>query len=148
MMISARGADFIRGFEKLRLVAYLDTIAQPNVWTGPYGLTGPNVVEGRTWTPQEAEQDFQAALRVREAELTQLLKRPASQCQFDALMSLGYNAGFAAKGLGGSTLLRLFNAGDIGGAAREFTRWDHAGRAIIEGLLVRRTAELVMFLGY
>jgi lysozyme len=39
------------------------------------------------------------------------------------------------------------NAGDIPGAAREFTRWCHAGGRVDEELLERRTAELVMFLG-
>jgi lysozyme len=147
MQISPTGAAFIRSYEQLRLTAYLDTVAQPNVWTIGYGQTGPDIVEGLVWTPEQAEARFQAALRIREAELNAELPHGVSQYEFDALLSLGYNAGFGPKGLGGSTLLRLFNAGDLAGAAREFTKWCHAGGAISPGLLARRTAELVMFAG-
>lgn len=147
MIVSAQGADFIRQREQLRLTAYLDTIADPPVWTVGYGQTGPGIVEGLVWTRAQAESEFRAAVGAFELKLAALLKYQVTQQQFDALASLGWNIGLGA--LGKSTLLALFNQGEVDRAALEFTKWCHAGGKVVDGLLARRTAELVIFLvGY
>jgi lysozyme len=78
-----------------------------------------------------------------------MLVHPATQGQLDALIDFSYNEGLHA--LQGSTLLKLFNAGDLIGAARQFGEWDlsmYQGRMqILQGLVRRRTAECVRFCG-
>jgi lysozyme len=44
-----------------------------------------------------------------------------------------------------STLLRLLNAGDYAGAAKEFDKWNMAGGKVLAGLVRRRQAETDMF---
>jgi lysozyme len=68
-----------------------------------------------------------------------------NQGQYDALVDFTYNLGPAA--LQGSTLLRKLNAGDYAGAAAEFPKWCHAGRAVLPGLVTRRARERAMFEG-
>ena len=145
MITSPAGADFIRAREQLRLTAYLDTVAEPPIWTIGYGQTGPGIHEGLVWTAEKADDEFRAGLRAREAALAPLLHCTVSQCQFDALMSLVWNIGLGA--FEKSTLLSKLNTGDVRGAAREFTRWCRTGGKVVDGLLARRTAELVTFSG-
>jgi lysozyme len=70
------------------------------------------------------------------------------QNQFDALISFAYNEGLGA--LAGSTLLKLLNSGNTGGAADQFLVWDKVrvdGQLVEnQGLLNRRTAERKLFL--
>ena len=46
-----------------------------------------------------------------------------------------------------STMLRLINAGDFDGAARQFPRWNKAGGKVLPGLTRRRNDEMLMFMG-
>jgi lysozyme len=67
-----------------------------------------------------------------------------SQGQFDALVAFAFNCGLGA--LQASTLRRLYNAGDITGAAAEFPKWNKGGGRILPGLTRRRLAEQALFL--
>ena len=67
-----------------------------------------------------------------------------SQSQFDALVAFAFNCGLGA--LQASTLRRLYNAGDIEGAAAEFLKWNKGGGRILPGLTRRRLAEQALFL--
>jgi lysozyme len=42
-------------------------------------------------------------------------------------------------------MLRYLNAGDLDAAANQFDLWDHAGGAVVAGLLRRRQAETAVF---
>lgn len=141
MKLSAEGLRALQGYEGLRLAAYRDA---GGVWTIGYGHTGPEVVEGLTWTREEAE----AAL-ARDTEWAQAAVRndvtvPLTQPQFDALVSLVYNIGAGA--FARSTLLRLLNAGDYRGAAEQFLVWNTVQGQMVTGLAVRRAKERAMFL--
>lgn len=67
-----------------------------------------------------------------------------SQSQFDALVVFSFNCGLGA--LQASTLRRLYNAGDIEGAAAEFLKWNKGGGRVLPGLTRRRLAEQALFL--
>jgi lysozyme len=67
-----------------------------------------------------------------------------SQGQFDALVAFSFNCGLGA--LQASTLRRLYNSGDITGAAAEFLKWNKGGGRVLLGLTRRRLAEQAMFL--
>ncbi len=68
--------------------------------------------------------------------------------QADAVLSLAFNVGGAT--VAGSTLLRLLNAGNIGGAADQFLRWNRitvdGKKTISRGLSARRERERALFL--
>ena len=93
----------------------------------------------------DAQIAVDAVNRTVEVRLALLPSR--AQARFDALCSLAYNIGGGA--LEGSTLLRLINER---GAPRDWTtlgpywlEWDHAGAAVIPGLLSRRRLEFGLY---
>lgn len=139
MKTSDRGLALIREFEGLRLTAYQDAVG---VWTIGYGTTR-GVKKGQKITDAQAEELLREDVARFEPEVLRLVKVPLSQSQFDALVSFAYNLG--SKNLGGSTLLRMLNAGDYKGAAGQFERWNKAGGKVLAGLTRRRAAERKLF---
>lgn len=68
-----------------------------------------------------------------------------TQPQFDALVSFVYNIG--APAWNKSTIRQKLIAGDMGGAAAEFARWNQAGGKVNSGLVARRVQERSQFEG-
>jgi lysozyme len=145
MKTSAAGIEIIKRNEGCRLEAYLDTIADPPVWTIGYGDTS-NVHPAMRITQQEAE-DRLAGRLSREFEpgvLAALQGAAVSQPQFDAMVSLAWNIGVG--GFKGSSVARLHRAGDYAAAASAFALWNRAGGRAIEGLTRRRKEEAALYL--
>lgn len=141
LQYSKAGQLLTTQFEGCRLVAYQDS---KGVWTIGYGRA-LGVYAGMTCTQEQAlawlAQDMGWACSV----VKRLVQVPLLQNEFDALVDFVFNVGsgnFAA-----STMLKLINQGNLGGAASEFERWDEAGGAVIAGLLRRRLAEEKEFEG-
>lgn len=71
--------------------------------------------------------------------------------ELGAMISLAYNIDVGEKGgapdFADSTVLRKFLAGDRAGAADAFLMWKFAGGRELAGLVNRRTAERLTFLG-
>jgi lysozyme len=143
MQISNKGRDFIKGFEALRLVAYPDPGTGGKPWTIGWGHT-KGVKQGDRITQDQAEQFLSDDLAVFELTVNSAIKRPMTQNQFDAMVSLAFNIGGAA--FAGSTLVKKFNAGDMQGAADQFPHWKFSGGKVMPGLVKRRAAEREMFL--
>lgn len=142
--MSADGLAILRYFESCRLEAYWD--ADGKVWTIGWGDTGPDVVEGLRITQAEADERLRRRLaREFVPGVLNVLTRPANQAQLDAMVDLAYNIGVEA--FQGSTLVRLFNAGDQAGAAEQFPRWNKSGGKVLLGLRRRRAADRARFLG-
>ena len=140
MNLSPAGLDLIKTFEGLRTRAYL---CPAGVWTIGYGSTGRHVAEGLVVTAEQAEEMLRGdLLRFEEAVRHHAL--PASQGQYDALVSLVFNIGITA--FARSTLLRRHRAGDHQGAAVEFGRWDKVRGRALPGLARRRAAERRLYL--
>ena len=74
------------------------------------------------------------------------VKVPLTPNQYDALTDLAYNLPAAFSSEKHSTLLRLLNQGNYTGAAAEFARWNHIGKAVSPGLTKRRAGETNIFL--
>jgi lysozyme len=142
--MSPDGLAILQYFERCRLEAYWD--ADGKVWTIGWGDTGPDVVKGLRITQAEADQRLQRRLaREFVPGVLKALTRPATQAQLDAMIDLAYNIGVSA--FQGSTLARLFNAGDQAGAAEQFPRWNKSGGKVLLGLRRRRAADRARFLG-
>ena len=99
----------------------------------------------REWTDEAIDLLFDAdLLRFESGVLRHCPDSVTSQGQFDALVAFSFNCGLGA--LQASTLRRLYNAGDIAGAADEFLKWNKGGGRILPGLTRRRLAEQALFL--
>lgn len=152
--VSPKGLSLIKRFEGLgpewatsrRIVAYLDPVGIPTIG---YGHTGPDVtmddVGRKEITLEQAELLLRADLKRFEDGVQNFLTRAATQAQFDAMVSLAYNIGLSA--FKKSTVLERFNAGDIEGAAEAFILFSMAGGQLLRGLVYRRAAEIVRFMG-
>ncbi|OKP29400.1 lysozyme [Serratia fonticola] len=143
MQISNKGISLIKGFEKLELKAYPDPGTGGKPWTVGWGHT-KGVKPGDQVTQAQAEAFLSVDLAVFEAAVNAAIKRPMTQNQFDAMVSLAFNIG--GDNFASSTLVKKFNAGDVAGAADEFPRWSRANGKVMNGLTRRRTAERELFL--
>lgn len=142
--MSPDGLAILKYFESCRLEAYWD--ADGKVWTIGWGDTGPDVVKGLRITQAEADARLQRRLACEFAPgVLAALTRPVTQAQIDAMVDLAYNIGVSA--FQGSTLVRLFNAGDQAGVAEQFPRWNQSGGKVLLGLRRRRAADRARFLG-
>lgn len=140
MKINQAGLDLIKSFEGCRLKAYKDVIG---VWTIGVGHTGPEVVEGLIWSPEQANEALAQDLVKFEEGVSNLLTAAPTPNQFSAMVAFAFNVGLA--NLKSSTLLRCFNKHNAEGAAGEFLKWDHADGRVIPGLTRRRQAESDLF---
>jgi lysozyme len=159
--LGPEGAELCHHYEQLRLQAYPDPgsprakairASKPSAglsgapWTIGWGDTGPDVVEGLAITAEDADQRFARRMALEfELAVRKAVRVPLNQRQFDAVVSIFYNAGVSA--MSASTMVRLLNMGDYAGAAGQFPRWNQSGGAVMKGLQRRREAERLVFLG-
>ena len=134
--------DLIKQFEGCRLQAYPDPGTGGAPWTIGYGHTR-GVTQGMTCTQEQAENWLMEDLDKVGMQVTDLLKVPVTQREFDALCSFAYNAGIG--NLAKSTMLKLINECRYSEAAKEFPKWDRAAGKELPGLLRRRKAEEDVF---
>lgn len=150
--INAHGLRLITSFEGApRLTARL---CEGGAWELSYGVTfypdGSPVKEHDTVTYDEALVMFRHALKVFEEHVKRLVTVPLNSNQFSALVSLCYNIG--PTNLERSSVLRHVNARRFDDAADAFGMWLYATlgqhKQALRGLLRRRYAEAVVFMGY
>jgi lysozyme len=145
LRMTEAGLDFLCRQEGFKPRPYLDQAKKPTIGYGHLILDGENF---DTISEPEARvlllcDIARVAAPVRTALLIEL-----KPCQTDAVLSLAYNVGGPA--VSKSTLLRLLNSGDIGGAADQFSRWNkitvNGKKVISKGLAARRERERRLFL--
>lgn len=159
MKTSIKCKALIKSFESLQLKPYPCPAGIPSIGYGtthyPNGravkLSDPSI------THAQADEYFEHDIANFERDVLSMVTVPMTQGEFDALVSFAYNTGSdidddkIAEGLGDSTLLRLFNAGNKQGAANEFPKWNkgrvNGKRVELAGLTRRRWSERAMFLG-
>ncbi|NKI94788.1 lysozyme [Rhizobacter sp. SG703] len=154
MKTSPEGRRVLEYFEGRENAAYPDPATGGDPWTIGVGHTGPEVFKGLVWMDDLIDEVLSSDLAKFEQQVGQLINgHPATQGQFDALTLFAFNVGAdidadkIAEGLGDSTLLRKFLAGDMAGAAAEFAKWDKAAGKSMKGLRRRRAAERELFNG-
>lgn len=149
MQISQNCLDLIKKWEKLVLNAYLDPVGIPTIGYGTIRYPNGQAVRlGDRISERNAEEYLSEECRKIALEISQLIKVPVNQNQFDALVSFSYNVGTGA--FQGSTLLKKLNQGNYRGAANEFSRWVNAVvngiKQKLPGLVSRRADEKKLFL--
>lgn len=133
--------EFIKDWEKLRLVAYKDG---GGVATIGWGHT--DYVElGDTCTEQEAEEFLRQDVQEAAGAIDDFVDVELTQPMYDALVSWAYNCGREA--VKNSTLVRLLNAGHSKEVvAAQLPRWNKDNGKVVAGLTRRREAERLLFL--
>lgn len=142
MVISKDGLDLIEFFESLSLVPY---ICPAGYWTIGWGHLIRPGEEFTEITEDEADQLLRLDVHDAERAVNRLIRVELEQHQFDALVSFTFNAGGGA--LQSSTLRRCVNREDHQAAADQFLRWKYAKGVVQRGLVLRRMAERLMYLG-
>lgn len=132
--------EFVQGWESCRLAAYLDGGGVPTIgWGHTLG-----VKMGDRCTQEEADAWLIEELVEYAEALKVYMHREPLQQQFDALLTLSYNAGVRAIGKAG--VMALFNAGDDDGCADRFLAWNKDNGREVKGLTKRRWAERAIYL--
>jgi lysozyme len=129
-------------FEGRRYTVYLDPVGIPTVCDG---ITGPDVVQGKTYTDAECDALSIKHLAVAEQGARKVLARypEYNKWRQAALLDFTYNAGVG--NLATSTMAKKFNAGDDIGGCMELARWVKAKSKgvfiTLKGLVTRRGVE-------
>lgn len=133
--------EHLRDVERLHLTSYRDTkkhtaigYGHQNTGRGPWKIT-----------KQQAEIFLAQDIKYARGIVRTCITVPMTPGQYDALTSLAFNIG---KGrFCRSTLVARFNAGDVGGAGWEFTRWVRSDGRVRPWLIRRRAKELKRYWG-
>jgi lysozyme len=116
-------------------------------WLNGYGHVQPMAPRAEV-TEADAEAALRADIAPIEAALGRLLLAPASQPQFDAMVSFAFSIGVEA--FAKSDVLRRFNAGEPIAAACAMDAWRKSRiggeAAVLDALVRRRAAEKAVFL--
>lgn len=131
-------------WEGKRNTAYLDTIANPPVFTVCYGETR-GVKPGDTYTDKQCADMLGRGLLEFRTELHKAFTSTTKQTRLTpkrdtAYVSLAYNAGVYA--ISRSTAVRRLNAGDIAGGCQAIGWWNKAGGRVVRGLMNRRAEDV------
>lgn len=131
---------FLKTYERFRPTAYKPT--QNDVWTAGWGHT-KGVTQATVCTQAQAQEWLQDDVAESVLAVCRLVHVPLTQNQFDALVSLVFNAGSAPlyKSLGVA-----LNQSRYSDAAAQFKRWDYQAGVELPGLESRRVAEANHFL--
>ena len=145
--MSDAGITLIKKFEGFRARPYA---CPAGVATCGYGSTfyadgAPVKLTDPMVSQADAELLLQNTLGQYEKAVNESVTQPLTQGQFDALVDFSYNCGSMA--FKSSTLLKKINAGDMAGASIEFLRWTKANGVTLPGLVRRREAERLLFVG-
>jgi len=145
-MINSASKALIHEFESCKLKAYR---CPAGVWTIGWGTTaeagvGVTPREGMVITQAQADHYFDLTIEKFIAEIKPHIKRPITDNEFGAFVSLAYNIG--PPRFNKSSALRFFNAGDVAKAADAILMWNKAGGKVSPGLVRRRAAERALFL--
>lgn len=136
------------GFKRLqKLEGFSATASRPikgDKLTVGYGHTAA-VKEGQTMTREEATAQLEKDVKPFEKAVSNAVKVPLTQKQYDALVHLAFNIGTEA--FKNSTVVKRLNAGDMEGAKAAWGRFVKAGGKTVKGLVNRREAEISDFFG-
>lgn len=140
----------VAGNEGRRYFVYRDIAGMPTVCDG---VTGPDVIPGKTYTDAECDALLLKQVEAHTAGVLDCLDPDPPPAMAVGLADFGYNVGVNA--FCASTAARKYNAGDRIGACAEISRWTwvrHDGHKVdcrtagnlCPGLVTRRDRERAM----
>ncbi len=141
MRTSPQGLKRLEEREGDRLKAYPDSRGFWTIGIGHLSNAYFRVFRGETITKQKEMDLLAHDVESVEAAINACVHQRLSQCQFDALVSLGYNIGVG--GLAHSAVVHYINAGRMDLAAGAFMQWVHPA-----SLTGRRRSEVQQFEGH
>ncbi len=140
MELSPIGRAVLRSREGDRLTAYTDSVGVLTIGVGITTASGLiTVTKGLQITQEHSDKLLALASEKYAQPVRAAIKRPMTQEQFDAFVSICYNIGPAA--FKSSTFVRRFNDGDIEGCAKAIMMWTKPAE-----ITSRRQAERDQFL--
>jgi lysozyme len=142
MKLNNAGYQLICEFEGLRLKPYLCSAKVPTIGYGnTYYPNGKRVtLLDEPITKEYAFEIFKVIADKFGKRVSEMVKKPLTQNQFNALVSFAYNVGTGAFST--STLLKKVNANPNDLTIKnEFARWTRANGKIVNGLVNRRKKE-------
>jgi lysozyme len=142
MKLNNAGYQLICEFEGLRLKPYLCSAKISTIGYGnTYYPNGKRVtLLDKEITKEYAFEIFKVIADKFAKRVSEMVKKPLTQNQFNALVSFAYNVGTGAFST--STLLKKVNANPNDLTIRnEFARWTRANGKIVNGLVNRRKKE-------
>jgi len=158
LRLSAKGSQFIRDYEHVRLKPYDDQTGKPiTKWKEGATIGYGHKFPGEDWpkfkdgiSQEQANRMFDKDIARFVARVNGLVKVDLKEHQFDALVALAFNIGYGARGLAGSTVLKMINDPeyksseykDMESAWKAFNR---SGGEVRQGLINRRAREWEMF---
>ncbi len=149
MKTNRAGIELIKAWEGLRTTAYIDPVGKLTIGYGTTNDAGVGTItKGMKITAERAEEMLVDSLPKYEAGVMRALKRSPNDNQFSAMVSFAYNVGEGA--FAGSSVCKLFNAGNVQGAADALRLWKYGTvggkKVVLDGLVNRREAERQLFL--
>jgi len=103
------------------------------------GITGPDVIPGKTYTDAECNALTIKHVEKHGSQLLDCISVRITQPMYEALAGWAYNVGVSAACK--STAIRLINAGRYAEGCRDLMRWNRAGGQVVRGLTLRRERE-------
>lgn len=116
-------------------VPYVDKLGKGQPLTVCNGLTGPEVVAGRTYTPADCYRLEKRRYIGYEVEAKRLLTHWSSYDPFQKATFLDFIHNKGEGNFFDSTMRRKANAGDVVGACRENTRWNRGTVQVVSTVL-------------
>lgn len=148
--LSEKGLALLKRFEGCKLEAYRDSANIPTIGYGHI----QNVKMGDKITQAQADQFLKEDVAKFERGVNRFIRElgvTITQNQFDALVSFAFNVGLGAlqKSTLGKKLYLMDNKEQktVYEVADQFLRWNKAGGKVVQGLINRRGAERLLFLG-
>ena len=136
LLASAAMVTTIKHDEGREYKPYQDIVG---VWTVCDGITGPDVIHGKTYTDQECNALTIKHVEKHGSQLLDCITVRITQPMYEALAGWAYNVGVGAACK--STAIRLINQGRYIEGCKDLLRWNRAGGQVVRGLTLRRERE-------
>ncbi len=141
--ITSKGLQLIKRFEGFSSAIYLDSAGLPTVGYGHLIKPHEAAAFNASITEAKAEELLRQDVAVAESAVLRLISVPLTDYQFDALVSFTFNIGAGA--LQRSTLRAKLNRGEYWLVPEEMMKWVYAGSKKVQGLILRRMAEIQLY---
>lgn len=141
--ITSNGLQLIKRFEGFSSKIYLDVAGLPTIGYGHLIKPHETALFKPGITETQAEELLKQDIAVAENTVTRLISVPLTDSQFNALVSFTFNLG--AGTLQRSTLRAKLNREEYWSVPQEMMRWIYADGRKIQGLILRRMAEVELY---